>query len=260
MHGEKINRGLRGQQTPVADGRRRFRAQSLEVWTERSILNSGLQITTPAITAADSRNGQSASSPDGAIERATAVAPSSDSVAPVAQGDSLLEARDPTAALKGRKSAIGQSWVALARSLDWRLRGFSVNLASRRPNRLPDRFMVSLRGFGQQFNVRPTEEEVLGFIEENACELGKRGRYLGGWSDGQSFWLDVSVVVHGRERALAFARVNSEEAIYDLWNRGSVSTEKGSHSSSRPRRHAHDLSPGQLHYDASGENWCPIPV
>jgi hypothetical protein len=96
--------------------------------------------------------------------------------------------------------------------------GFSINLAGREPIRRPDWFMVSLAGYEYPCERRPgmDEDEVVEYIVAHQHQLLVPGRYLGSWLEAGTRCLDISVAVHGRDRALALARKNSQKAVFDL--------------------------------------------
>lgn len=107
---------------------------------------------------------------------------------------------------------------------------------ARELNRPGGGFTVSvLSGFamrsGFALSVHPEREQRIGgqvfpddlmwFVRQNWDLLGKPGAVLGGWRDETSglAYLDVSVVVHNRERAVALGRASKQVAMFDLSRR-----------------------------------------
>lgn len=93
-------------------------------------------------------------------------------------------------------------------------------------------FTVSaLSGFamrsGYAVSVHPERSQTIGgpvfaddlmdFVRANWDLLGKPGAVLGGWRDESGMArLDVSTVVHDRERARVLARAHGQCAVFDL--------------------------------------------
>lgn len=70
----------------------------------------------------------------------------------------------------------------------------------------------------QRIGDTVTADDLMAYVRANADLLMRPGAVLGGWRDaesGQAF-LDVSTVVHDRERALSLARAHDQLAFYDL--------------------------------------------
>jgi len=119
---------------------------------------------------------------------------------------------------------VNQKLIAVAQSVHWTQSGFSVDLDGLEPPQWPGWYMVSLAGCERRFYCHPVVEFLLYFIEDNIDELGRRGRYIGGWIDGENYYLDISVIVVGLDCAMTLAKANSQKAVYDLWARTSICT------------------------------------
>ena len=83
-----------------------------------------------------------------------------------------------------------------------------------------DQYLVSLLDYEQQYADTPTEHEILGWIVRHLPALCRAGRYVGGWwcPRDAMFYLDVTVAVRGRSRALSLAHRNRQQSVYHPWS------------------------------------------
>jgi hypothetical protein len=65
-------------------------------------------------------------------------------------------------------------------------------------------------------------DDILAFSRKNADILDKKGAILGAWRDNGKVYLDVSIFVENRDRALFLAKQHAQLAIYDFTARDSV--------------------------------------
>lgn len=87
----------------------------------------------------------------------------------------------------------------------------------------------ALEGFA--FSESPEHERKLGkltpralraYVREHARALRSPSAYLGAWSDGGVWYLDVSTVVGSLDKALDKARAARQLAVFDLGRKVSV--------------------------------------
>jgi hypothetical protein len=105
----------------------------------------------------------------------------------------------------------------LARELNKPGGGFTVSATSGFPMRAG--YALSLHPEReQQIGGRVCADDLMNYIRDNWDLLGKPGVVLGGWRDRESgrAFLDVSTVVHDRERAGVLARAHKQLAYFDL--------------------------------------------
>ena len=102
--------------------------------------------------------------------------------------------------------------------------GFSVNLIS---GKRPDSgFMVSIAGCERVYDLVDVDAAALvNYIDEFKPVLERPGLFLGAWVNGCLVYLDVSINVENRDKALEIGRDNNQLAIYDLAANESISVE-----------------------------------
>lgn len=93
--------------------------------------------------------------------------------------------------------------------------GFSYNINTH--DSPTSGYMVSLQGCEEVYYSEDiTEDTIPGYITRYAKQLLIPGSYLGGWVDGETVYLDVSINIDDLQDALALARDNDQLAIFDL--------------------------------------------
>lgn len=75
-------------------------------------------------------------------------------------------------------------------------------------------YFVSLKGYEQQFQQQPVFAEVSEWVNKYNRLLHSPGYYIGGWLDAGIYYLDLSVAIRGRAKALRIAHVNEQRAIF----------------------------------------------
>lgn len=101
--------------------------------------------------------------------------------------------------------------------------GFSVSARGSRPR---SGVMVSRVGNEAKIPGMPTGEKIAGYLAENAEELARPGRYLGGWVDDGDTYLDISqrFPTKGQQAQLALGS-NGQIAGWDVARGAEVTTE-----------------------------------
>ena len=107
-------------------------------------------------------------------------------------------------------------FAMVLREMRWDDGGFTVDPAGGRYVPADGDYAVSLAGHERVFDRCPDPVEVLDFMLINMADLQQVGRYIGGWVSGGRFFLDVSVVVRGIEKALALAALHGQAAVWDF--------------------------------------------
>ena len=93
--------------------------------------------------------------------------------------------------------------------------GVSYNLNTGKANP-SDGYMVSILGFEEQFNVNKVSNQTIkAFMLKNMDNLWGETRYLGGWLNNDTVYLDVSVHLQDLERAIYTGIINNQKCIYD---------------------------------------------
>jgi len=95
------------------------------------------------------------------------------------------------------------------------LSGFTLDPTTLREPAVEDIYYVSLKGFEDTFNHRPKFNEVLQWLNRHLATLYRPGHYIGGWHDNNTFYLDISIAIKGREEALQIAAENEQKAIFN---------------------------------------------
>jgi hypothetical protein len=110
------------------------------------------------------------------------------------------------------------NWPAIDVVIDgWREGGFSVFLDGRRGPVAAETYYVSLKGHARIFKEPPTDTELMAYVTDNLESLKRPGHFLGGWRGNGRYYLDVTVPVHGKNRALEIAAENDQDAIWDAF-------------------------------------------
>lgn len=93
--------------------------------------------------------------------------------------------------------------------------GISYNLNTGKANP-SDGYMVSILGFEEQFNVdKVSNQTIKAFLLKNMDNLWGETRFLGGWLNNDTVYLDVSTHVQDLERAIYTGIINNQQCIYD---------------------------------------------
>lgn len=77
-------------------------------------------------------------------------------------------------------------------------------------------YIVSLHGYGREFNRMPNEQDVRSWLIEKQLLLSRLGNYIGGWLNPQNgkFYLDLSIAICGCANAIVVGNLNHQESIY----------------------------------------------
>ncbi len=99
--------------------------------------------------------------------------------------------------------------------------GFTINPFTQRSPKFDDRvfpnmFYVSILGHERVFEDTPSLEDVREWLTVSYVRLCTFGHYISYWRHGGKNYLDVTKVIFGRERALAFGRANNQHSILRL--------------------------------------------
>lgn len=94
--------------------------------------------------------------------------------------------------------------------------GFSINANGDSPK---SGFMVSVKDL-YKIDLDYIEQNEIDFASDIASEING---YIGGWLDTQSdspfnFYMDISINIQDKEKAIGVARENNQLAIYDVAN------------------------------------------
>jgi hypothetical protein len=82
------------------------------------------------------------------------------------------------------------------------------------PNTNTKIFVVSVAGHELRLDHIPTEVEVLNWLVECEEILSRDRMFIGFWTFEGKFYLDISVLIRGKNAALNFARANDQQAIF----------------------------------------------
>lgn len=84
-------------------------------------------------------------------------------------------------------------------------------------------YMVSILGFEKQFRTNNiTDKDIKEYVLDNAHELWGENRYLGGWLDNGTVYLDISVNILDVTNACYTGIINKQKTIYDCSNKRSI--------------------------------------
>lgn len=84
---------------------------------------------------------------------------------------------------------------------------------------LSNGFLVSLQPFGEVININDaTLRTIPKFVSNNEIELNKDNRFLGSWVNDNKLYLDVSVLISDKRKAIETAYKENQTAIYDNIN------------------------------------------
>ncbi len=94
--------------------------------------------------------------------------------------------------------------------------GFSINANGDTPK---SGFMVSVKDL-YKIDLDYIEQNEVDFASDMASEING---YIGGWLDTQSdspfnFYMDISINIQDKEKAIEIARKNNQLAIFDVEN------------------------------------------
>jgi len=81
-------------------------------------------------------------------------------------------------------------------------------------NTNPGIYIVSIKDHGLRLPRIPTEQDLSRWITGQLELLLSQGNYIGGWPYLGDYFLDVSVLIHGKGNALSFARANEQLTIF----------------------------------------------
>lgn len=76
-------------------------------------------------------------------------------------------------------------------------------------------YMVSIEG-RENISSYMDKATVSAYVQANVAELIQEGKYLGGWKDGDQFYLDVSRHFTDLKEAKQFGKDNQQLAIFDI--------------------------------------------
>lgn len=84
-------------------------------------------------------------------------------------------------------------------------------------------YMVSIKDL-YKINLDLIDQDEINFASDIASEIGG---YIGGWLDTadtnvNNFYMDISINVQDREKAIEIARENGQLAIYDIEKNESI--------------------------------------
>ncbi len=94
------------------------------------------------------------------------------------------------------------------------------------PHRDAETHFVSIGGHERVLDHPPTQAELEDFVGANIGILSQPAYFLGGWLDEGFFYLDVSVALQGRHKALKFAAENNQKAIWHPSTKRSIEVEE----------------------------------
>ena len=118
---------------------------------------------------------------------------------------------------------------------DWRKKGFSVHLSGIVPHFDAETHWVSIKGHEAVFNHPPARTELGEYVDTTIGILSQPNHLIGGWVKDGLFYLDVSVPIEGRERALQFAWDNHQDSVWHPETGRSIKVEvPGDVSDARP--------------------------
>jgi hypothetical protein len=152
----------------------------------------------------------------------------------IASIDASATAHDGLVMATGHGRPVGREWLSLpsgnlqtaacttavdwdgilAAINDWRNNGFSVYLNGSEPPRNEETYFVSFQAYERVFDHPPTRAELEEYVSANIGALSQSDHFLGGWLNDGDHYLDVSVAIQGRERALQFAAKNDQKAVW----------------------------------------------
>lgn len=81
-------------------------------------------------------------------------------------------------------------------------------------------YAVSLDGFEEKTPIEEFDNVVLqNYVLDKSKELADADNFVGGWIQDGNVVLDVSTAFTSKTKALAFAKANKQQAIFDLENK-----------------------------------------
>lgn len=102
--------------------------------------------------------------------------------------------------------------------------GFSYSLSNGSEPKAGERkFAVAIsKNFERKYSLSSfTPSTLVSYIAEFAGQLSKAGAHLGAWLEGDTVYLDVSVVLTDKSEAINIARANEQLAIFSFENMSS---------------------------------------
>jgi len=100
--------------------------------------------------------------------------------------------------------------------------GFTYNITTGEYD-VTDGYIVSLKGFEEQLYLDDFEnKDISNFIGKHVSFFIKEEYFVGGWVDGNTVYLDVSIKVNDLEEALLLGLTNNQKAIYDAKNKRTI--------------------------------------
>lgn len=87
-----------------------------------------------------------------------------------------------------------------------------------------DVYIVSLEGYERHFDGLPMQADVRSWLYDAAHVIGRRDVYVGGWMNTRSwrFFLDASVPIRGRSRAVRIGQITGQSTIYHAATRAVI--------------------------------------
>lgn len=98
--------------------------------------------------------------------------------------------------------------------------GISVNSQNEKPK---SGYMVSLLGYEKVIKLRKlTASQIRLYLKYNARYMNSKNMFFGIWIDNKSVYLDISINIQDRDRAIKAGIINRQKAIYDVTNQSVI--------------------------------------
>lgn len=83
-------------------------------------------------------------------------------------------------------------------------------------------YLVSIKDYESIINQNLINENILNSIIQKMIIESPNNAYIGMWANQAKLYLDYSVLIQDKKKALKFAKQNEQLAIYDLENKKEI--------------------------------------
>ena len=83
-------------------------------------------------------------------------------------------------------------------------------------------YLVSIKGYESIFNYSQIDNIILNSLIQKRIKESPNNAYIGLWLNKARLYLDYSVLIQDKKKALMFAKDNDQLAIFDLKNKKEI--------------------------------------
>jgi len=94
--------------------------------------------------------------------------------------------------------------------------GVTINPLTYQPEYIKRGFAVSLTDNAFSVVNKSTAKAIAADIKATARQLHLKKWYIGAWSDGKKYYIDLSIIVESKKIALELGKIFKQKAIFDF--------------------------------------------